>query len=1436
MDGMRKHPRVRGSSAMDGRRSTSKVILASVAMLMVLMMAVVIQAALTDTEVDATSGGPGSTAAVPHGIDYLYVIKQNTDGTNIQSVDAYEDNGGVITKMSSTYRSGKTMGTYWNFNAETGMGPFNSFYAAINISSGDNSDDSGERRLSKDIGKVAYVLDPNNLKKTLNGYTFTTSKYNVMLIIPSVYWKSVNSGGYNYLYLSNKSEFGYGNAVNVYTINNKVTGLDAYAHKFKSNNTEKIYPYIALGVYETSLLDGKLVSQSGKSVYFPSSNQQHSIYYDKVSNPSGLPSSKYQIWNFYQWTLYKMMGYTVMGTKNSQAMLGTGPTSNLQTGSMDNKTPYSGKVKDSSASGTKLFLENTWGRNQEFVADAYRYGSDHKLFVGNELGGNRNFSGMSNTGLAVPYTSDTWEWVKTTYTDTKYWDFPKSTDGTNTKNDLTKTGSKMADKSYYNNDKYVYKLYVGFGDDNSGLASINTTWVTSASTTTTTRLCYVMSEAAFEVNIAVDTAEYGKVAIDGTEISELVPKEFAGKPTYTVNEATTSMVINYLDGNVPKEMTITASPTTVNNPFQGFVDETGNMLTGTNVPLGGMKITALFGPNKVEIVNPDGGELKERLFATGVTDGSVFNINGNTLTIMTDTTTSMIVTASDGEATFGQFAVIKNNDTLITEINGQSFYDLKSAAQTGDQIYLTAIFFNKVFFYRGDAYTITTSNPGYYTTSSIGGEHLFLVPYGMTPAVTSTLNSGQYMRFFAGISEITGNNNVYVLPAVTSDTYLTILSDNQDTVTFTDDNAQYVTDHTIGSAMIPTSIKITPKNGKTITYPMIETVSGRTWMSIAVLQSLDVDFECTTSDTIWISNQVLGMFQGMNGSLKISTLHGSAYMPSSDVFEIVSAIIGMSPTPEGQMSVGIYVSEPPASLAGCKAYKMEADVNGSPISGVELYEDMTVSLKNEHGLAEDSFSVYVLSGDSKFTVPHRIVGDSIIFDTAVIGTYVLSPNHTISWTSGGTTNTNMKVYADGVEIASGASIPFGAEITVVPSNGYSIYYAKYNGNQMTVSNNQASFVMPDQDAVLDVSILAQRTVLFDVSGKGSNFTKTYLNGERLGKVQATTTGFELNGWYTDKECTDLFPSDSAVTRSMTLYAGWTALPGHSSGYPVVSVISSSDPTPEDVDSLISEMESAYSHGQNPYLIFNCEGKLTLPSELTRSMIENNAKLVYEDRNVRIAMSRDTLSGLGTMPLVELTVTKVENPAIQFPAGKTGLVYDISLKVDGKEYKGNFVKPLDATIDIREAGSINLDSVRLCYINGSTLEEMSSICSSGVVSFDPPHLSQYAIIYDSTALVSVDLNGGYLTSESEGWKYSDGKYVKYFAIGTPVGAVLEDLGQYDLPGSIALSVSSNAIDVTSDGLTIQVQWLPLMMLAVLAIVIVLAVFTVFLAVRTSKNKN
>ena len=1402
-------------------------------MVMVLIMAAIIQFAFVDEKVDATSDPPGSTVAIPHGIDYLYVIKQNTGGTNIQAVDAYENDGDKITKKDSTYRSGNTMGEYWTFDSETGMGPFNSFYAAINISTGVNDDDNGERRLSTVSGKVAYVLDPNNLKKTLNGHPFLTDQYNVMLIIPTVYWKSVTSGGSNYLYLSNSPEFGSGTAVDVYSIGGKITDMKAYAHTLKSENTEDTYPYIALGVYEANIESGKLCSKSGKTSAAASAVSNYSFEGKNASSEYGT----YQVWNFYQWTLYKMMGYTVMGTKNAQYIIGKG-SDIQQTGMMDDKSPYYGSVKTigQSVSGSKLFLENAWGSRAEYVTDVYfksnNGGESLKyLYIGNNLGGNHPSSlNQTKTNSQIPNTGSTKEstcWIAGASTLSEYWDLPVSV----SESELSSAeyhNSKMANSSRWNGASDLYALFVGGG----GMGTTNTTWGYRADASFGTRISYVMNLDAIEVNVDVKQPTGGKVYINGTEVTETTSQTFERTPTYTV--ITTSMVISYTESGVSKEMTITAIPDSTANPFQGFVDEAGNRITGTNEPLGGMGITALFGPNKVIIQNIGGGELRERLFSTGVVDNSVFHVSGNTLSITTETTTSMIVRASDGAGTFGQFAVIKSNSDLITSIDGMSFSQLLTEAGTGDHINLTAIFLNKVFFYRGDAYTITTSNPGY-TTSSIGGEQLFLVPYGSTPAITSTLNSGhENMKFYAGISEITGVSGVYTMPAVTSDTYITILADGNSTVTFSDDNAQYETDHTLGRAMIPTYVKISPKVDSTITYPMLLTVSGRTWMSMAVFQTIDVKLDCTTSEKILITNQSLNLFQGLNGSLEIFTKHGSAKIPSSDVSKLVSAIIGMSPGTTGNMDVGIIVTEPPVSLAGCKTYKMEADVNTSALSNIELNENMTISLKNT-GL-EGDFSVYVLSGESRTSVPHTMVGDDIVFGTTTIGTYVLVPHHTISWTSSGTTNTNMTVYADGVAISSGASVPYGVEITIVPSSGYDIKYAKYNGNTIALSGGQASFVMPDQDAVLDVSVLPQCTVVFDMSGKGNNFSRTYVNGERLGNVQAKASGYDLTGWYTDKKCTTLFPADSAVTRSMTLYAGWEVSPGHTSGYPITTVITGDSPSQAEVDSMISQMKSASSQGQNPYVTFSCDGKLSLPSDLTKAMIEYNARLIYEDKNVRIAMSKDTLAGIGTAPAIELVVTKIDNPTVKFPEGKTGLVYDISLKVDGKDYTNNFVKPLDAIIDISGEGKLNPNTIKLYYINGTTLEEMRCFFSAGTVSFDPPHLSQYAIVYDTTAMVTVDLNGGSLTSKGEGWNYVGGKYTKYFTIGTPVSEVLRDLGQYDMSGSISLSVSSTADSVTSDGLTIQIQWMSLAVLAAIAIIIILVALTVFLTFRRKGTRD
>ena len=121
----------------------------------------------------------GSVAA-----DYGYVMTlDSTTQTTVTDVQVLE-NGSLVSKMPT----GTTLNSFWDFDTATGIGPFGSYYAAINLSSGANADDSTETRLSTNKGEIAYLLDPNNLHKTMGGTTFTPSLYNVMLIIPTVYW------------------------------------------------------------------------------------------------------------------------------------------------------------------------------------------------------------------------------------------------------------------------------------------------------------------------------------------------------------------------------------------------------------------------------------------------------------------------------------------------------------------------------------------------------------------------------------------------------------------------------------------------------------------------------------------------------------------------------------------------------------------------------------------------------------------------------------------------------------------------------------------------------------------------------------------------------------------------------------------------------------------------------------------------------------------------------------------------------------------------------------------------------------------------------------------------------------------------------------------------------------------------------------------------
>lgn len=230
--------------------------------------------------------------------------------------------------------------------------PFNMFYAALNLSDGANADDAGQTRLSTEKGAIAYVLDPNNLRQTLDGYTFDPTLYNVMLIIPPVYWYS---DGTSKLYVASSP-----------TAFDGLT-LKDYAHTYTSEGTTGHTDMIGIGVYEAYNLNGTMVSQADRT---PTANTSLTSFVG-LANAGNIDNSNstYRVWNYFDWTLYKIMCWMIMGNTDSQYMMGAGPTSTYgssHTGLTTSAIQKSTNVRSS----VSLLLENTWGSVNEWIGDA----------------------------------------------------------------------------------------------------------------------------------------------------------------------------------------------------------------------------------------------------------------------------------------------------------------------------------------------------------------------------------------------------------------------------------------------------------------------------------------------------------------------------------------------------------------------------------------------------------------------------------------------------------------------------------------------------------------------------------------------------------------------------------------------------------------------------------------------------------------------------------------------------------------------------------------------------------------------------------------------------------------------------------------------------------------------------------------------------------
>ena len=78
-------------------------------------------------------------------------------------------------------------------------------------------------------------------------------------------------------------------------------------------------------------------------------------------------------------------------------------------------------------------------------------------------------------------------------------------------------------------------------------------------------------------------------------------------------------------------------------------------------------------------------------------------------------------------------------------------------------------------------------------------------------------------------------------------------------------------------------------------------------------------------------------------------------------------------------------------------------------------------------------------------------------------------------------------------------------------------------------------------------VIVSCKVNFEMNGHGTApADQTVWCGDKLAVKPADpkSNGYIFTGWYTDKECTVLFDFDTAITKDITLYAGWEPIPDH----------------------------------------------------------------------------------------------------------------------------------------------------------------------------------------------------------------------------------------------------------------------------------------------------
>lgn len=445
------------------------------------------------------SGNITLTAIFGEPDSYIYVMNYTNDVIN--SVDVYKN--GTYTLVNNAKNA------IWNFDS-SGYGPFNSFYGAIKVSD----------------GSFYAMLDPNNLKKTIDGKDLSPlSDYNIVWMIPTVYWSTVGNDTGS-LIMSDVSSMG-----------------TAYAHTIGNGGSKPVHKYIGIGVYLANSTKVNnvniLLSQSGKA---PTTSLNVSTFDSRAHNTPG----NTMLWNFYQWTFTKMATYMVSMGKNTQKIWGAGyNTSNPQTstGYSYNMGPYYG-----SGTGAKVFIENSWGYKRSWLGDTVISENGRTLYAGQNA--TPSYSNPSSGRVSLGSVADTGninyhKWISSTWKDANRWDAPKGATGTDNSTNSAYPGDGVCIWA----DGITGGYGVSTGGDSgstSGIAFFNASWGISASNNkTTSRLAYYFDDL---LEISVEQGPNGTTTPKITKCAAGYEVEFINTPS--ANYRLKDVTVEYNDGSV----------------------------------------------------------------------------------------------------------------------------------------------------------------------------------------------------------------------------------------------------------------------------------------------------------------------------------------------------------------------------------------------------------------------------------------------------------------------------------------------------------------------------------------------------------------------------------------------------------------------------------------------------------------------------------------------------------------------------------------------------------------------------------------------------------------------------------------------------------------------------------------------------------------------